>query len=77
MLDDLRNAAAEHAKEEQQEVDFESRIKLPPKKSLEEKRIFGMTASQRFVLVLMVFLMTCLLGVFFLIITESVYLPIF
>jgi hypothetical protein len=37
----------------------------------------GMTPVQRFIIVLMLFFMTCLLGGFCLIITERVVLPFF
>ena len=35
----------------------------------------GMTAAQRFVIALMILMMTCILGSFFLLITETVWLP--
>ena len=75
MFDDLRNAASDQPVKEPAAVQSASRKQKPRKKKLSEQRVFGMTASQRFTLVLFVLLLTCLLGVSFLILTESVYLP--
>lgn len=77
MFDDLRNVANEYSEEDQQASEEIGRLTPIIKKTMPEKRVFGMTASQRFVLVLILLLMTCVLGVFFLILTESIYLPLF
>jgi hypothetical protein len=37
----------------------------------------GMTAAQRFIIVMLLFVLTCVLGSFGLILTEKVVLPIF
>ena len=72
MLDDLRNSATQFIEEE------------PPAPELKLERsasptglFLGMTATQRFVLVLMIFLMVIVLGVLFLFATDSIYLPFF
>lgn len=41
----------------------------------EEKRFFGMTAFQRFIIAILLFVMTVLLGVLLLIVTSKVALP--
>lgn len=73
MLDDLRNSAAS-AFEEEASPSEELIIQKQPRKA---SKFLGMTAAQRFVIVLMMFLMTCLLGAFCLILTERVVLPFF
>lgn len=68
MLDNLRNEAS--FKEE------ETPLEGTPKKNEKPSRPFlGMTPAQRFVIVLLIFLMTCLLGTFCLLVTEKVVLP--
>ena len=49
----------------------------PVKHQQEEapQRILGMTAPQRFILALMLFLMACALGSLLLVVTEKVVLP--
>ena len=75
MLDDLRNTAA---------TEPESTVPpelvpsaLPPARQSTRGPFLGMTAAQRFVLVLMMFFMTCVLGAFCLIITEKIVPPFF
>jgi hypothetical protein len=76
MLDDLRN----NNQESQNQVDpfpqaeeiYTSKVK--PKS---EARFLGMTAAQRFVIVMLLFVLTCALGSFGLILTGKVVLPIF
>ena len=62
MLDDLRHSTEF----------FEEEVR-----PVEEDRpgFLGMTAGQRFVLVLMLFLMVVVLGALFLFVTDSIYLP--
>ena len=77
MLDDLRN----NNQESQDQVDpfpqaeeiFNAEV-TPPKK---ESNFLGMTAAQRFVIVMLLFVLTCILGSFGLILTERVVLPFF
>lgn len=68
MLDDLRNSMNEAYDEEQMEESLDQSTQAEKKK---EVRILGMTAPQRFVIVLMLFMMTCLFGVFFLTLTGK------
>ncbi|HTX78437.1 MAG TPA: hypothetical protein VMC62_02165 [Longilinea sp.] len=73
MLDDLRNTA-------NNPPDAETPVSVPPVAEMpmeEEKHFLGMTAPQRFVIVLMLLMMVCVVGVFFLMITGSINLPIF
>ena len=81
MLDDLRKSASEGFEEFDDEAesafdrfDDDDFYEEPD----EPKRGFlGMTAAQRFVLALMLFFMSCVLGGFCLILTEKVALPFF
>ena len=67
MLDDLREDA------DFVEEDEDSKAPTPPPGP--ETQFLGMTPVQRFVIALMIFLMICILGSFFLLITETVWLP--
>ena len=69
MLDDLRNSTFIDEEEEQEEAT----TSRPVRKA--RSQFLGMTAPQRFVLVLLLFLMVCLLGSFTLIISEKIVLP--
>lgn len=72
MLDDLRNSASQSFEEES-----------PPEDGTFSRHggqrglFLGMTAPQRFVLALMLFFMVCILGAFFLLLTQSIVLPIY
>jgi hypothetical protein len=66
MLDDLRDA---DFVEEDEDYD-----ELAPEPG-PETQFLGMTPAQRFVIALMIFMMICILGSFFLLITEKVWLP--
>jgi hypothetical protein len=72
MLDDLRNSAGSGFEEEDPLNDrvYET-YENPQKKSL-----LGMTAGQRFVIALFVFLMIAIIGVFVLIVFQKIYPPI-
>lgn len=70
MLDDLRNSAA-HSFEEVSPPEDE-RVERAPAQPREP--FLGMTPQQRFVLALMLFLMVCVLGAFFLLITGKMVL---
>jgi hypothetical protein len=70
MLDDLRNSATGSSSDPQSPPPF--REELPRRRS---EPFLGMTAVQRFVLVLVLFLMTCVVGAGALIITGAVYIP--
>ena len=74
MLDDLRNSASQSFQEEEpapvetSEMDSQSSNSAP---------FLGMTAAQRFVIALLLFLMTCVFGSFCLLATQKVVLPFF
>jgi anti-sigma factor RsiW len=75
MLDDLRNSLMDPYDEE--EVHEEKPQRQAPKASRSSSDTFmGMTAAQRFIVALMVLMMVCLLGAFFLLVTGKIALPI-
>ena len=73
MFDDLRESAISSYDEEAQPIEASPTFEDEKPKKL----ILGMTAFQRFLIVLVLFFMTCLLGSFCLLVTEKIYLPIF
>ncbi len=75
MLDDLRNTATTPPEEPVPPELVPSGI--PPARQESHGTFLGMTAAQRFVIVLMMLFMTCILGTFCLIITEKVVPPFF
>jgi hypothetical protein len=70
MLDDLRNSATGSG-------DPQSPPPYREEPSRRRRSFLGMTAGQRFVLALLLFLMTCVLGAGCLVLTGRVYLPFF
>jgi len=75
MLDDLREQASESDFFMGDENDFEySDVKISRPTV---RHFLGMTPLQRFVIAVMVLLMVCVLGSFFLLVTERIYLPFF
>ncbi len=72
MLDDLRNSASSSLYEEQE--DSPSMSKASSSYG-QDRRILGMTAPQRFVVILMLLMMTCVLGAFCLLVTERMVIP--
>ena len=70
MLDDLRNSAASSYLEEEEYLEEELETK-----EKEQKLFLGMTAPQRFVIILMLLMMSCVLGTLCLVLTEKVALP--
>ena len=75
MLDDLRNTAATEPEEPVPPVFVPSGI--PPARQGTRASFLGMTAAQRFMIVLVMLFMTCILGTFCLIITEKIVPPFF
>ncbi|UCD99219.1 MAG: hypothetical protein JSV42_00405 [Chloroflexota bacterium] len=68
MLDDFRNDAnASPYFEDESEAYFEE---VPQKKS--RGKILGMTAAQRLVIAIMLFLMTCIVGTLMLLVFERI-----
>ena len=75
MLDDLREQASDSEFYMVDENEFEFN---DGKTSRQPVRLFlGMTPIQRFVIAVMVLMMVCVLGSFFLLVTEKIYLPFF
>jgi hypothetical protein len=72
MLDDLRNSAGSGFEEEEPLNDTHYEAPERPHKST----FLGMTAGQRFVIALFVFLMIAIIGVFVLIVFQKIYPPI-
>jgi anti-sigma factor RsiW len=75
MLDDLRNSLMDPYDEEEVHEEKPQRQAQKATKSSTEN-FLGMTAAQRFIVALMVLLMVCLLGAFFLLVTGKIALPI-
>jgi hypothetical protein len=76
MLDDLRNSAASSYLDEEPIPEAPEPSPGKKKKKKEDARFLGLTAPQRFIVVLLLMMMTCLLGTFVLILTGKVWLPI-
>ena len=74
MYDDLRNEAGFLEEEDDDEPDYEYQEPAAVAKS--QTQFLGMTPQQRFVIAVMILLMVCILGSFFLLITGSVALPV-
>ena len=73
MLDDLREQAgdADFFVEEEESSGFS----YEELQASREPQFLGMTPSQRFVIAMMILIMTCILGTFFLLITEKITVP--
>ncbi len=70
MLDDLRNLASQPVDEEPPEPKETRPVRT------KESHFLGMTAAQRFVVALLLFVMVVLLGTLFLVVTEKVAISI-
>jgi anti-sigma factor RsiW len=75
MLDDLRNSLMDPYDDEEVHEEKPQRQAQKATKSSSDT-FMGMTAAQRFIVALMVLLMVCLLGAFFLLVTGKIALPI-
>jgi hypothetical protein len=73
MLDDLRNDADFIGEDDDQLANQNKRASAS---AGAQTGFLGMTAQQRFVIAVMILLMVCILGSFFLLITGSVALPV-
>lgn len=79
MLDDLRNASA-YIEEEEEEPIPQAQTVVRPRRvrsyaAQSSGKLLGMTAVQRFILSLMLFMMVLILGVIALVASGSIYLP--
>lgn len=73
MLDDLRERASDPDFFTDDETTFEYKDKGSFRES---PRLFlGMTPVQRFVIAVMILMMVCVMGIFLLLVTEKIYLP--
>jgi hypothetical protein len=75
MFDDLRDNDSPFLDEEQKPPAPPANNKPPRRSSKSEIGFLGMTASQRFVLSLLVFFMVCACGAFVLILGGKISLP--
>jgi hypothetical protein len=75
MLDDLREQAGETDFIMGDESDFEYNESSVSSQS--QRQFLGMTPVQRFIIAFMILLMACVLGSFFLLVTEKIYLSFF
>ena len=71
MYDDLRDDM-DYEEEEQNDYEY----KNPVAAAGPQTQFLGMTAQQRFVIAVLIMMMVCILGAFFLLITGSFYLPL-
>ena len=72
MFDDLRKSASVNLDEEEfKDEDFS----MEEPEQDDEKLFLGMTAPQRFIIAVVVLLMSCVLGGFCLVLTGKIYLP--
>lgn len=76
MLNDLRNQATfEPDDEEEQPLATKPEKPKPPRPKISIDKMTGTTDRQRLMLAVMLFVMVCLLGSLFLIITGKVVIP--
>jgi hypothetical protein len=72
MLDDLRNSAIQSFPEDEEPPG--GGYEPPSRQRRTQSRLLGMTAVQRFILAIMLFMMTCILGVLCLVMTGRVWI---
>lgn len=76
MLDDLRSSSSFiDDDEETQANETEVSYRRPVRRRRKEQPFLGMTAQQRFIVSLMLFMMVCILGAVALVATGSITLP--
>jgi hypothetical protein len=81
MLDDLRNSSSFLDDDEEEEKQPEQKVEQPvaqrpaARRRSRQKKILGLTAQQRFIVSLALFMMVCILGIFVLLITQTISLP--
>jgi hypothetical protein len=67
-IDELREQAGS-------ETFFEKSPDTEPASPYRERRFLGLTAFQRFIFSVLLFMITCMIGSFFLLVTQRVVLP--
>ena len=82
MLDDLRDSATESYLDDDEEEffdadDLDDIIDGDQGGKRSGKPFLGLTPAQRFIIALILFLMTCVLGAFCLVLTGKMWLPFF
>ena len=75
MLDDLRSSATYQDDDEETPPEPGIKPRKPRRTPGSGAEFLGMTAPQRFILALMLFMMVCVLGAFALVISGAVVLP--
>lgn len=70
MFEDLRENA-DFVEDDEVDYDYQESAAQAPAQA----QFLGMTPVQRFVITFMILMMTCILGLFFLLITETIWLP--
>jgi hypothetical protein len=72
MIDDLREQTDDsfYSEDEDDDSYLYEDVSTPA-----SEQFLGMTPPQRFVIAAMLMLMVCVLGTFFLLVTEKIYLP--
>lgn len=68
MFEDFRKQSDEGTFEEQMDAELDSGLVVSQRRT----NFLGMTAPQRFVIALMLLMMTCILGTFCLLVTEKI-----
>ena len=71
MYDDLRDEI-DFEEEDASDHDYQATVAVAGSQT----QFLGMTVQQRFVIAIMILMMVCVLGAFFLLITGSFYLPL-
>jgi hypothetical protein len=71
MFDEFRQQANQSELDEEEELDDSLPPPLPPR----SKRFLGMTPPQRFVISIILLMMTCILSVMCLLVTEKIVPP--
>ena len=71
MFDDLRQQADDTSFEEEEKDSYSYKDKAPKVK----REFLGMTPPQRFVVAVMLLMMTCVLSAFCLLVTERIFIP--
>lgn len=73
MFDDLRRQADQSSFGPPEEEEDAYTMKEAPAQARD--RLFGMTPVQRFVIAILLFMMTLIVGSLFLLVTQKIYLP--
>jgi hypothetical protein len=73
MLDDFRNTSEQPYTEETVQTNEQPAYEYKPA----APRFLGMTPFQRFIIVFLIFMLTCVLGSFCLLVTEKIIPPFF